>query len=407
MTENMYDAVIVGARCAGSPTAMLLARKGHRVLLVDRATFPSDTLSTHLIHPAGASALARWGLLDRVEASGAPLIRRYTFDFGPITISGRPQAVDGVDKALSPRRTKLDKLLLDAASDAGAEVREGFFVDELVVEDGTVVGVRGRGEGGAPVTERARVVVGADGRNSQVAKLAGADRYNERPRLLSWYYSYWSGLPVEGVEIIQRGDKGWAVWPTNDDLSLVAIAWSYAQFEQNRGDIEGSVQEAFDREPPFADRVRAATREDRFFGGAIPNFFRKPYGPGWALVGDAGYTKDPITAQGIGDAFRDAERCAEALDQSLGGARPFNDAMSDYHRMRDEHVAAMYEFTVDFASIEAEPPPDMQMLLEAMQGNQDAMNGFISAYTGSISPADFMSEENLGSIFAAAESGTS
>src|SRR5258706_8851238 len=143
--QTAYDVIIVGARCAGSPTAMLLARKGYRVLLVDRATFPSDTVSTHVVHPLGAAALARWGLIDRLTATGCPPIHTYTFDFGPFTIAGSPGTPDA-PVAYCARRTVLDKLLVDAASEAGAEVREEFTVEELVVDDGRVTGVRGHGK---------------------------------------------------------------------------------------------------------------------------------------------------------------------------------------------------------------------------------------------------------------------
>ena len=153
MANELYDAIVVGARCAGSPTAMLLAGKGYRVLVVDRATFPSDTQSTHIVHPPGVAALRRWGLLDRLVATGCPPIDTYAFDFGPFTISGAP-GTDDVPVAYCPRRTVLDKLLVDAASEAGAEVREGFTVEELVVDDGRVVGVRGHSPGGQLVTEQ-------------------------------------------------------------------------------------------------------------------------------------------------------------------------------------------------------------------------------------------------------------
>src|SRR3954451_8402729 len=141
MTE--YDAIIVGARCAGAPTGMLLAREGHRVLVVDRASFPSDTLSTHFIHAPGVAALRRWGVLDEVIASGCPPVETYSFDFGPITITGAPRPSDGESVAYAPRRTVLDKILVDGARDAGAELRERFTVEEVLVEDGVVVGIRG------------------------------------------------------------------------------------------------------------------------------------------------------------------------------------------------------------------------------------------------------------------------
>jgi len=395
-----WDAIVVGARCAGSPAAMLLARKGYNVLLVDRATFPSDTLSTHMLHPRAIASLARWGLLDRVTATGAPEIERYAFDFGPVVISGRTAAVDGIASAYGPRRTVLDKILVDAAAEAGAEVREGFAFEELLDGDGRVAGLRGHDHDGKEITERARVVVGADGRNSRVAKAVRPEQYNEKPRLAALYYSYWSGLPTGGFETIIRPERGWAAWPTNDDLTLLVVGWPYAEFDANRHDVEGNVLKTLELEPSFAERVRAAKREEPFAGGSVPGFFRKPYGPGWALVGDAGYNKDPITAQGITDAFRDAELCATALDEAFTGARSFEDAMFDYQTARDEDVGPMYEFTAQLASLEP-PPEEMQHLLGAMAGNQQAMDGFVSAYAGSISPAEFFAEENVGRIMSA------
>src|SRR5437764_5091367 len=181
---TMYDVIVVGARCAGSPTAMLLARKGYRTLLVDRATFPSDTVSTHMIHAPGVARLLRWGLLDRVTATGCPPVDTYSFDFGPITIAGSPRPIDGNALGYGPRRTVLDKILVDAAAEAGAEVREQFIVQEIVRDDdGRVTGIRGHDAGGTSVIEQARVVVGADGRFSMVAKAVQPEEYNQRPPL--------------------------------------------------------------------------------------------------------------------------------------------------------------------------------------------------------------------------------
>ena len=176
---------------------MLLARAGHRVLVVDRATFPSDTISTHLVHPPGVAALRRWGLLDRVTATGCPPIHTYSFDLGQLTITGSPGTAD-TPVAYAPRRTVLDKLLVDAASDAGAEVREGFTVSAVVFSDGRVTGVRGRDRDGRAVTEHARVVVGADGLHSLVARAVRPDQYHDKPRLQCSYYTYFSGLPMDG-----------------------------------------------------------------------------------------------------------------------------------------------------------------------------------------------------------------
>jgi 2-polyprenyl-6-methoxyphenol hydroxylase-like FAD-dependent oxidoreductase len=396
---KIYDAIVVGARVAGSPIAMLLARKGYDVLLLDRATFPSDTISTHLVHPPGVAALQRWGLLDDVVATGCPAIDTYAFDFGPFTLSGAP----GADGAVSygPRRTLLDKLLVDAAAEAGAEVREGFSVESMVFDDDQVSGVRGHTKGGKTITELARVVIGADGRHSLVAQAVHPRQYHEKAPLLAGYYAYWSGLPMKGrFETYVRPSRGMAAWPTNDDLTVVIAGWPYAEFDANKKDIEGNLAKTYDLAPSFAERLQAGTRETRFVGTAVSNFFRKPFGSGWALVGDAGYNKDFITAQGIDDAFRDAELCATALDETFTGARSFDAAMADYQTRRDAHVLAMYEFTTELATLEP-PPPELQQLLAAMPGNQEAMDGFARVNAGVTSPAEFFSPANVEKIMSA------
>jgi 2-polyprenyl-6-methoxyphenol hydroxylase-like FAD-dependent oxidoreductase len=401
MATNDYDAIIVGARCAGSPAAMLLARKSYRVLLVDKATFPSDTISTHLIHPPGVAALGRWGLLDRVLATGCPPIDTYAFDFGPFTIAGGPGTAE-VPVSYAPRRTVLDKLLVDAAAEAGAEVREGVTVEEIRFEDGRVSGIRGHDTGGATVTERARVVIGADGRHSLVAKAVRAEQYHEKPQLQASYYAYWSGLPMNGrFETYIRPDRAFAAWPTNDDLTLVIGGWPIAEFEANRKDFDAHFLKTIDLVPHFAERLRAATRVERFVGASVPNYFRTPYGPGWALIGDAGYNKDFITAQGIQDAFRDAELCAAALNEAFSGARPYDDAMGDYRSARDRQVLPMYELTCELATL-APPPPELQQVLAAMPGNQEAMDGFARTTAGVTSPAEFFSAENVSRILSVA-----
>jgi 2-polyprenyl-6-methoxyphenol hydroxylase-like FAD-dependent oxidoreductase len=401
MTDDMhYDAIVVGARCAGSPTAMLLARQGHRVLLVDRATFPSDTASTHMLHAPAIDALRRWDLLDRVVATGCPAVESYSFDFGPVTISGTPVPMPGGESiGYAPRRTVLDKILVDAAAEAGVDVREGFTVDEIVSADGRVTGVRGRDSDGSQTTAHAQVVIGADGVHSQVAQAVGAVEYQTKPMLQWGAYTYWRDLPVTGMETYIRPDRGFAAIPTNDDLTLVVVGWPIDEASAYRGDIEANYLATIELVPQFAERVRAATRADRFHGGGVPNVFRVPFGPGWVLVGDAGYAKDPITAQGILDAFADAERCATALDQVFRGAQSFDDAMAAAQATRDEHAIPMYEFTTGLATL-APPPPEMQQLLGAMVGNQPAMDGFVSVVAGTVSPAVFFDPANLEGLFA-------
>jgi 2-polyprenyl-6-methoxyphenol hydroxylase-like FAD-dependent oxidoreductase len=401
MPENEYDAIVVGARCAGSPTAMLLARKGYRVLMVDRARFPSDTISTHLIHPPWVVALKEWGLLDRVIATGCPGIGTYAFDFGSVTVTGAP-GTDEAPLAYAPRRTVLDKLLVDAAAEAGAEVREGFTVTEIAFEDGRATAIRGHRKGEPVVTERARVVVGADGHHSLVARLAGSEQYNQKPPLQISYYTYVSGLPMDGrYEVHLRPGRGFAAWPTKDNLTVVIAGWPRSELAANRKDIEGNVAATLELVPDFAARFHAATRTTRFVGQSLANFMRKPFGAGWALVGDAGYTKDFITALGISDAFRDAELCATALDEALSGARPFEVAMADYHSERDRPSLPFYEFTAQLATLEP-LSEDLEQLLTAVQSNQDAMDEFARVAGAVTSPAEFLSEQNIRRLLAAA-----
>ncbi len=397
-----YDAIVVGARCAGAPAAMLLARAGHRVLLVDRATFPSDTLSTHVVHAPGIAALRRWGLLDQVTATGCPPLESYVFDFGPFTITGTPPPVGGGSTAYAPRRYLLDTILVRAAAEAGAEVREHFTVDEVVTDDDAVVGIRGHGPGGGSVVEHARVVIGADGRHSRVARAVGAEEYLTKPKLQFGYYTYWRDLPVEGFHTVARPDRGWGAIPTNDGLTLVVVGWPAAEARAYRADIEGNYLRTLDLVPEWGERVREATRVEPFTGGAVPNFFRRPYGPGWALVGDAGYTKDPITAQGMSDAFRDAELCAGSLMSVFRGDQSFDEAMAGYHAARDAHVRAIYEFTTQLATLEP-PPEEVQQLLAAVSSSPAASDVFAGVVAGTVSPAEFFAPDNVTAIMRTAQ----
>jgi 2-polyprenyl-6-methoxyphenol hydroxylase-like FAD-dependent oxidoreductase len=391
----MYDVIVVGARVAGSPTAMLLARRGYRVLLVDRATFPSDTLSTHIVHSPGVAALQRWGLLDAVRASGCPPLETYSFDFGSFVLRGTPRSVDGVP-AYAPRRTVLDAVLVEAAAAAGVEVRQGYNVDGLLFSDGRVVGIRHQGG-----TERARLVIGADGRNSHLAKAVGAASYHTRPKVQYAYYTYFSNLPVDGVENHIRPCRGFGAATTNDDLTMVIAGWPYAEAAAVKADVERHFLASLSLVPDFADRLATATREAPFLGGALPGYFRRPYGNGWALVGDAGYNKDPITAQGITDAFHDAERCADAVHAWLAEGASFEEVMSAWQAARDEAALPIYEFTMQLATLEP-PPPETERLFGAMAGNAQAMDDFASVISGALSPVQFFAEDNIGRIIAAA-----
>jgi len=392
----MFDAIVVGARCAGSPTAMLLARRGYRVLLVDRARFPSDTVSTHIVWPHGAEALARWGLLERLAATGLrPICLAMTFDVGPFALHGAIETANGGRGGLCPRRTVLDALLVEAAARSGAEVREGFTVDELCFSDGAVVGLRGRGAGGRRVEEQARVVVGADGVHSFVAAAVQAPRYDTRPLGACAYYSYFSGLRQDDLELYLRAHCAFGGAPTSDGLHLVMVNWPARRFPEVRADVEAHVARALELAPDFAARVRGARRVERWYGSAgVPGQFRKPYGRGWALVGDAGHCKDPMTAQGISDSFLDAERLVEALDAGLSGRGALEEVLSAHEAARNERVRPMYEFTSEIATLEP-PPAPLQQLFLSLRDDRRATNAFLSAISGATPLREVIPEEGV------------
>jgi 2-polyprenyl-6-methoxyphenol hydroxylase-like FAD-dependent oxidoreductase len=381
---SAYDVIVIGARAAGASTAMLLARRGLRVLAVDRASFPSDTLSTHQLQVPASARLARWGVLDKVIASGAPPARRIRFDQPGVAFTGNAPCVDGVDAVYSPRRTVLDDILVDAARQAGAEVRENVIVDELSIVDGRVTGIRGTTKGGARIAEQARIVVGADGKNSLVARTAGAKPYRQRPARTMACYSYWSGVPVDGGEIYGRPGRGFGLWPTNDGLVLVFIAWPVAEFGRFRTDVEGNALATLDLAGDLGARVRAGQRVERFRTTPdLPNAIRVPHGPGWALAGDAGLVMDPLTGQGIGHAFRDADLLSEAIEAGLGGRMRLDRALAGYHRARDRETRPMYDLTVDLARL-APAPPEAVALFTALAERPAEADRFLGVLAGTV-----------------------
>jgi 2-polyprenyl-6-methoxyphenol hydroxylase-like FAD-dependent oxidoreductase len=399
----MYDAIVIGARCGGSPTAMLLARLGYSVLLIDRGGFPSDTISTHYIHQPGVERLARWGLLDRVIASGCPPVRNQTFDVGPFALHGAPPPVDGIADGYAPRRTVLDSILVEAAVAAGAELREHFPVRELVTDGDRVVGIRGLSPAGKAIAEKARIVIGADGLHSLVARSVHAADYEVRPTFSCAYYSYWGGVPVDGAELYPRPQRMIIAAPTNAGQTLVIVYWPQSEFHRVRGAIEGEFMEALDLVPDLSERVRAGERSERFVGRAdLDNLFRRPFGPGWALVGDAGYHRDPITAQGITDAFRDAELLAEAIDAGLSGREDLQESLAGYERRRNEAVMPMFDLTCQLASL-GPPPPEMLQLFAALREDSEATNRFLGAVAGTVPIPEFFSPESVGRLIGAAQ----
>ncbi|HEY7487235.1 MAG TPA: FAD-dependent monooxygenase [Streptosporangiaceae bacterium] len=388
----MYDVIIVGARAAGAATAMLLARDGLRVLAVDRAEFPSDTLSTHQVQLPGVAKLARWGLLDKVVASGAPPTREVRFDTGAAVVNGRFPPFEGVDALYSPRRTILDALLVDAARAAGAEVRERFQVEEIAVADGRITG---RAKGGRMVAERARLIVGADGKHSLVARAAAAPAYHERSPQTVASYTYWAGVPLDRGEIYAGERRAVGAWPTNDGLVMTYVAWPAEEFGAFRADVEGNLLATLDLAGELGERIRSGERAERI--RTIPDLparFRRPFGPGWALVGDAGLVLDPITGQGIGHAFRDAELLSAAVVEGLGGGRPLETTLAEYTRKRDEDSLPMYEFTAQLAAL-APPKPQERALFAALAAKPAEADRFLGVIAGSVPIPSYLAPANL------------
>jgi flavin-dependent dehydrogenase len=383
MGDRHYDAIIVGTRVAGAATAMLLARAGLRVLAVDRARFPSDTLSTHQIQLTGVAQLRRWGLLDSVIGSGALPARRIRLDAGVAVLDGRLPCHDGVDAIYSPRRTVLDTLLLSAARAAGAEVRQACPVEGLVFDrDGRVTGIRCRAPSGASTVDAAAVVVGADGKRSMVAAAVRARRYRQRPPATLACYTYWSGVPLAHGELYQRTGCAAAAFPTNDRLTMVYVAAPIDELPAFRGNAEPAYLASLDRCGDLGARVRAGRREERLRTTPdLPGAFRVPHGPGWALVGDAGVVMDPVSAQGIGNALCDAERVAGAIVVGLGGSVPLRRSLARARQVRDATLGPMFDFTAELAALRGPSRADRRVL-EAVHDRPEEVQRFLGVFSG-------------------------
>ena len=396
----MYDAIIVGARCAGAPTALLLARKGYKVLLLDRGTFPSDMpFSNHYVHQTGSARLKRWGLLDALKASNCPPILTNHWDYGAFTLTGEPvPAEGGVKEAFAPRRLKLDPLLVDAAVKAGAELREGFSVQEVLWDGDRVAGVRGHQKNGSMVSEHARITIGADGMFSVVAKAVQAEEYKSGPALEGSWYAYFSGVPMIGWHLWLRPDRVIFAYNTNDNLSLIGVAFAARDLAMARANIERHHSSTIQQHAPeLWERMQAGRRESRYVGGAIPYHVRKPYGPGWALVGDAGYQKDPCTASGITDAFGSAEWLADAIDAGFSGRQSLDEALAGYEQTRNQAELPYYELTTQLAAL-APPPPEVAQLLQALQYDDEQRSRFFGVLAHTVPVPEFFSPENVQAI---------
>jgi 2-polyprenyl-6-methoxyphenol hydroxylase-like FAD-dependent oxidoreductase len=360
--RSRHDVVVVGARAAGAATALLLARMGHDVVVVERADLPSDTLSTHQIARTGVVALHRWGLLESVLAAGAPAIRQVTFTSGLESTTRVIKDRAGVDCLVAPRRYVLDTLLAEAAVRAGATVHTGLTMAGVRRDDtGRASGVYGHDRDGATVEIDAQVVVGADGLSSGVARSVGAPLIEQRPARGATHYAYFAGLAWPAIEFYTEPGTFAGVFPTNDGEACIWVCAPTETARQARR-TAGSAEAMFTAElrraaPALASRLATARRTSPVKGMfRMPNQLRRAYGAGWALVGDASYHRDAVSGHGLSDAFRDAEYLATALDLCLGGQATEAEALADYQCRRDRALREVFEITC--AQVEYPPVPE-------------------------------------------------
>ncbi len=377
--RNDFDAIVVGARCAGAATAMLLSERGARVLVVDHDQPGTDTMSTHALMRGAVFQLRKWGLLDPIIAAGTPAVRRTSFIYDDDVVDVDLKPEYGTDALYAPRRTLLDATLAEAAAAAGAELRYGTGIAGLLFDaDGRVRGARLRTSGGTEEV-RAPIVIGADGKRSAVARHAGAGITRRAGHSVACVYRYFDGLPNRGYRWHFAPGAAGGIIPTNDGLSCVFVAVPPAVYAEARVLGNAAVEDLMARHlPVLAGDVAGAVGVTRqvTFPGTL-GYFRQSAGPGWALVGDAGYFRDPITAHGIADAFRDAEILADAV----AAGKP-----ADYPGLRNALSAEFFELTDRIAALNGSME-EVQTLHHALNRAMKANLKWIAGKSGTLSQA--------------------
>jgi len=360
--DEAYDVVVVGARCAGSPLAALLAREGLRVAVVERASFPRDTLSTHIFQAPAIAFLDRLGLTEQVRATGACYLNRLQARLQDVEFTVPwPQHPGDLGGVTSVRRFVLDPILAGAAAQAGADVWMAATVTRLVEDDGRVAGVRVMRAGRESVL-KAPLVVGADGRNSMIARLVGARKYNLTPNERFGYWGFFEDArpgPDPAI-LLQRWDDRFVIaCPTDGGLYQVIVIPDLRELPRFRKDLDGSFMEYTLSSDPLADVLAGARRTGKLVGMLRwEGFFREPSGPGWVLVGDAGHFKDPAPGQGIADAFRQVDVLASTIIAALDGSHETLDrALAAWGQWRDKDATDHYWFAVDLGRAGTVPTP--------------------------------------------------
>jgi 2-polyprenyl-6-methoxyphenol hydroxylase-like FAD-dependent oxidoreductase len=351
--NSHYDAVIVGARCAGAATAMLLARQGARVLIVDRSREIGDTLSTHILMRPAVAMLHRWGLLDRIIEADTPLVQRTQFHYESQVLDIPIKPADGLDGLYSPRRWLLDRVLCDAAEEAGAELHTGVSCDSVLRDaTGRVVGISLRSSDGEAHAVSADIVIGADGRQSIVAREVGAKVIASSDDRSATYYGYFDGIPNEGYRWYYGKGIAAGLVPTTNGAHCLFTSCLPEELQTRFGSepLAGMTTMLAHWDAPLAAELAERGPIDRLrrYPGA-PGHILACSGDGWALVGDAGYFKDPASAHGITDAFLDADRLSRALGRTPGNA-------SSYQVERDRFAPELFRITQRMASLKWEIP---------------------------------------------------
>lgn len=384
----MYDVVVVGGRCAGSATALGFARAGRSVLLMEQARFPRDTISTHHVHQPGLVLLQQWGVLPELLRTDCPANEKIVYHVeNRIRIVGTVPRLPGIDGIYAPRRHVLDTVLAEAATSAGADFAQQTTVTDVVFEADRAVGVRYRTRGGVERTVRAHLVVGADGKHSRVARACRAAVQEQRPMLTCAYYGYWSELPAD-FEMYVRTGSFVATVRTHDDLTLVACYLPIDTFARARKSAMavylGAIEAAT---PALADRLAQASLAERLRGtGDQPNFFRRPVGPGWALVGDAGCAKDSITGTGITDAFRQAGLLVDCVRSDLGDRTAVDEGLRVFGGSRDDLMRSSFDAAIAVGRLRVSP--ELLTRMENIQRSPAASNVFAAVAAGAVAFAD-------------------
>ncbi|WP_055524423.1 NAD(P)/FAD-dependent oxidoreductase [Streptomyces graminilatus] len=393
----MYDVIVVGARCAGASTALLLARQGHRVLLIERARFPKDTLSTLYIHQPGVARLASWGVLERIASTGCPPVDSVTYTVGDVRLTGSSRPVDGQGAAYAPRRYLLDRILVDAAVEAGVEFRDETTAGDLLFEDGRVVGLRCRTAGSVWRDERAGLVVGADGMRSQVANQVKATVLDSAAPRTCAYYTYWD-LPGARMSLHEAPGRWVGAVSTNDDATLVGCYFPQEDFQRIRGHALDAYLDCFrEHAPELYEELAGSTPVDRLYGtGDQQNFVRRAAGPGWALVGDAAHHKDSITARGITDAFLQAQLLADTLaDEPKRGAE-LDESLRRYAAAHYDLVVEGYHSTLFVAELTVKE--ERLAMLRAVAKSEEMTGLYFSMLSGACDSDEFFSDEFMASL---------